>query len=174
MTDHTLARLEDQFNWYDNTARRSQRLYRIVKVLQLAVAAAVPVTAAAGAGTVTVALIGAVILVLEGVQGLFAWQQNWISYRSTASALQTEQHLFLAKAGPYARATDPARLLAERVEGLLASERASWFAMQQPQGAQQAIPDTNGTPLDTLTSVPSPMPEPETADEATPGGYRDP
>ena len=76
MTDRTLERLEDQYRWYDATAGRSQRNFRALKIVQLIVAAAVPVAAAAKAGVVATALIGTTILVLEGVQALFGWQQT--------------------------------------------------------------------------------------------------
>jgi Protein of unknown function (DUF4231) len=135
MTEGTLARLEDQYRYYDKTASRSQRNFRAVKILQLIVAASVTVAAAAGAGAVVTALIGATILVLEGVQALFGWQQNWVNYRNTAEALKTEQSLFEATAGPYARASNPGRLLAERVEALLSTERSGWVAAQLPPGA---------------------------------------
>jgi hypothetical protein len=147
MSERTLARLEDQYRYYDKTASRSQRNFRAVKILQLIVAASVTVVAAAGAGAVVTALIGATILVLEGVQALFGWQQNWVNYRSTAEALKTEQSLFEANAGPYARASNPGRLLAERVEALLSTERTGWVAAQLPPGAAPADGTTAEQPL---------------------------
>jgi hypothetical protein len=54
----------------------------------------VPVAAAASASGVVIAVLGALILILEGVQALFGWQQNWVNYRNNAEALQSEQHLF--------------------------------------------------------------------------------
>jgi hypothetical protein len=49
-----------------------------------------------------------------------------VSYRSTCEWLEHEKYLYLAGAGPYADATNPARLLATRVEGLISQEHASW------------------------------------------------
>lgn len=45
--------------------------------------------------------LAAVIVVLEGVQHLYQFQEHWITYRSTAEALKHERYLYLAKAGPY-------------------------------------------------------------------------
>ena len=100
MADPTLTRLEDQLGYYERTASRSQKSFRVVKVVQLIVAAAVPVTATAGASAVVTASIGGLILVLEGVQALFGWQQNWVNYRNTAEALKSVQHLYQAHAIP--------------------------------------------------------------------------
>src|SRR3954466_11152167 len=132
--DPTLARIDDQLKYYEATAKRSQKSFRIVKIAQLTVAAAVPVAAAAHAGAVITAALGAFILILEGVQALFGWQQNWVSYRRTAEALQSERHLYAATAGPYSRSGNPKRLLAERVEGLLSAENQGWVAAQLPPG----------------------------------------
>lgn len=136
--DPTLTRIEDQLGYYERTAARSQKNFRTVKVAQLTVAAAVPVAAAAGASAVLIAVLGALILILEGVQALFNWQQNWVTYRHTAEALRSEQHLFAAVAGPYADSKNPERLLAERVEGLLSSEHSGWVAAQLPPGRDGA------------------------------------
>ena len=58
---------------------------------------------------------GAIVL-LEGLQVLNKWQENWILYRATCESLRNEQHLFAEKAGPYAGSKPEAaqRLLAER------------------------------------------------------------
>lgn len=74
--------------------------------------------------------LAAVIVVLEGVQHLYQYQQNWITYRSTAEALKHERYLYLAQAGPYAD-RDPHRQLAERLEGLVSQEHAKWTASQK-------------------------------------------
>ena len=68
---------------------------------------------------------------MEGVQQLFQFQQNWVSYRSTCEALKHEKFLYLATAGPYATAERPQALLAERVEGLVSQEHAKWAAQQE-------------------------------------------
>ncbi len=144
MSDATLARVKDQLKYYDRTAKRSQASYRVIKICQLLAAAAVPVAAAADAGVVVMASIGALILILEGVQALFGWQQNWINYRNTAEALHGEQHLFEALAGPYSHTQHPKRLFAERVEALLSSERSVWVSTQTPPSGTQPGTSANG------------------------------
>jgi hypothetical protein len=71
------------------------------------------------------ATLGAIVVLLEGVQQLYQWQTNWLQYRSTAEALKHERYLFLAGAGPYRR-PDRRLVLAERVEGLVSQEHAKW------------------------------------------------
>jgi hypothetical protein len=120
------ARLEEQIAWYDGKSQVDQRWYKGLKICQIVTAAAIPFAASLSVPVWVAGGGGAVIVVLEGVQQLMQYQQNWITYRSTCERLKHERFLFLASAGPYATAADPEPLLAERVEGLVSQEHAAW------------------------------------------------
>jgi hypothetical protein len=128
--DPTWERLEDQLNWYDRKSGENQRRYKWLKLLELAVAASLPVVAAVHSPVWVTGGLAAVIVVLEGVQHLYQYQEHWITYRSTAEALKHERYLYLAKAGPYAT-EDRHSQLAERIEGLISQEHAKWTASHQ-------------------------------------------
>src|SRR5215469_15182938 len=135
--DPTWDRLEDQLSWYDRKSIDNQRLYKWLKLLEIAVAASLPVVAAVHSPVWVTGGLAALIVVLEGIQHLYQYQQNWITYRSTAEALKHERYLYLAKAGPYAEG-DQHRQLAERLEGLISQEHAKWTASQKnPVSAPQ-------------------------------------
>src|SRR5215207_6782766 len=120
------ARLEDQIAWYDAKSQQNHLWFRLLKICQIVVAAAIPVAAAASAPVWLMGAGGALIVVLEGLQQLEQFQQNWITYRSTCERLKHEKFLFLSHAGPYAAVPDSESLLAERVEGLVSQEHAAW------------------------------------------------
>jgi hypothetical protein len=122
-------RLESQLTWYDKRAQSSQRWFTVLKVTQIVVAAAIPVVAAAGGSAAVAGAMGAVIVVLEGLQQLFQFQQNWTRYRSTCEALKHEKFLFLAHVDPYAGANSE-QLLAARTETLLSQETSAWRAQR--------------------------------------------
>lgn len=125
-------RLENQISWYGRKSAHNQRQFKALKVGQIVVAALVPVLAAiAGAPRWSLGALGAVVVILEGFQQLFQYQQNWITYRSTCEALKHEKFLYLADAGPYAHARRKTALLAERVEGLVSQEHARWTSGQE-------------------------------------------
>jgi len=128
--DPTWERLEEQINWYDRKSGDNQRRYKWLKLLELAVAAALPVVAGIGSPVLVIGALAAVIVVLEGAQHLYQFQEHWITYRSTAEALKHERYLYLAEAGPYL-GEDRHRQLAERIEGLVSQEHAKWTASQQ-------------------------------------------
>jgi hypothetical protein len=124
-------RLESQIAWYDRKSSQNQRWFKRLKVMQIVTAAAIPVAAGASAPAWLVGGAGALIVVLEGLQQLQQYQQNWTTYRSTCERLKHEKYLYLAGAGPYATAPRRDAMLAERVEGLVSQEHAAWVSQQQ-------------------------------------------
>ena len=137
-------RLESQLTWHDRKAEHMQLRYKGLKLVQLTAAAAVPVVAAFSLGEAAAAALGGAILVVEGMQQVGQYHRNWVTYRATAEALQREKHLFIAHAGRYARARDPERLLAERVEALVARETSGWAATQDEACRDEDGPDRGG------------------------------
>jgi hypothetical protein len=124
-------RLETQIVWYDEKSVQNQRWFKVLKVMQIVTAAAIPVAAAVSAPVWLMGGGGALIVILEGLQQLQQYQQTWTTYRSTCERLKHEKYLFLAGAGPYTSAPRPEALLAERVEGLVSQEHAAWVSQQQ-------------------------------------------
>lgn len=127
-------RLQSQLDWYGSKSAHHKDWFQRLKVIQIVTAALIPVGAGAGAPAWAVGTLGAVIVVLEGLQQLFQFQQNWVSYRATAEALKHEQLLYLMSAGPYGATRRPDILLAERVEGLVSQEHSAWSSMQRDIG----------------------------------------
>jgi len=125
------ARLQDQLAWYDKKSQVNQSRFKLLKICQMVTAAAIPVAAGVSAPAWLVGGAGAFIVVLEGLQQLEQYQQNWTSYRSTCEQLKHEQFLFLSQAGPYADVPDPEAVLAERVESLVSQEHAAWVANRE-------------------------------------------
>jgi len=134
--DVTLDRLEDQLDWYSRKSGQNKRAFRGLKVCTVIAAAFVPAVAISSKTPWLTSALGLLITVIEGLQQLYQFQANWISYRSISEALKHEKYLYLAKAGPYAAATDPHTLLAERVESLVSQENSKWALGQEK--AQQA------------------------------------
>jgi hypothetical protein len=138
-TNPTWARLEDQLSWYDRKSQAAQHAFKRVKVAQLVLAAGVPIAVASSAPGVVTAMLGGLVVVLEGVQQLYQWQTNWVLYRSTHEALAHEKFLYLAQSGPYS-GTQRHQVLAERVEGLVSQEHAKWT-----EGRHQPTPEADAS-----------------------------
>jgi Protein of unknown function (DUF4231) len=146
VTPPTLQRLDDQIDWYDKKAHHAQTWFKRLKLVQLVTAGLIPLLAISSipySDKVT-AVLGLVILVVEGLQQLNQYQTNFISYRSTCEALRHEKYLFLAGAGPYGNAEQRLPLLADRIEGLISQEHAKWLSTQQQPGKYN---ETSAKPL---------------------------
>ena len=131
MEDPTLDRLEDQISWYDRKSSYNQTAFKSLKVLTIASAAVIPALSFFPDWRWITAAVGVVIAVSEGVQQINQYNANWIAYRSTCEALKHEKFLYFAVAGPYASATNPHALLAERIESLVSQEHAKWASSRE-------------------------------------------
>jgi len=140
--DPIWQRLEDQIAWYDANSARNQRMFRRLKYVEIVAAATIPVVSGFGSTRVVAAVLGGVVLVIEAVLHLNQYQQNWLTYRSTAEALKHEKYLYLAGAGHYRAVADPHALLAERVEALVSQEHSKWVSVRQDQEAEQGASTT--------------------------------
>ena len=140
--DPVFERLVDQQNWYSQKSRSARNAFKRIKVTEIVEAAIIPFVSGHTWPGVTYAVggLGVLITILEGLLHLNQYQENWTNYRNTAESLKHERFLYLAKAGPYAGATDPRATLAERVEALISQENSQWVAALQKsgQGAAQA------------------------------------
>jgi len=151
--DVTMERLDDQIKWYGDRSRRNQLYYKSLKVVVIVVAASIPVLSGINLPSFlpdgmlrwVLGALGALVAVIEGIQQVYQFHANWISYRATCEGLKREKFLYLAKAGPYA-AGDSDVLLAERIESLISQENAKWASLQEigdNGGAKQQDASTN-------------------------------
>ncbi|MGI8959365.1 MAG: DUF4231 domain-containing protein [Bryobacteraceae bacterium] len=138
----TLARLEDQIDWYSRKSSLNQRRFKMMKGITIGSAAAIPVltTTTIPDGRYIAAGLGVLIAVMEGLQQLNQYNSNWTSYRGTSEALKHEKFLYLEKAGPYSAAQNPQAMLAERIESLISQEGSKWLTVQsqKPQNENPA------------------------------------
>lgn len=132
--DTGYERLEQQIAWYGAKSREAQKWFKLARVAQTVATAAVPVVAFAGVGWITAA-VGGVALVLDALQQMNQWQQNWISYRSTGESLKHEKYAYLGGAGAYDGLTPERarKVLVDRVEALVSTEHTKWITAQTPK-----------------------------------------
>ena len=131
--DPVWERLEDQIRWYDRNSRKNQRWYRRLKLLELLLAASLPVITGLDGLLWVIGIFSATIVVLEGSQHLYRFQEQWITYRSTCEGLRHERYLYQAGAGHYANAANPRALLAERIERLASEEQLKWLSLYRQE-----------------------------------------
>jgi hypothetical protein len=132
----TIDRLNWSVQWHTLANRQAMRWYTSLKAIQILAAAAIPVlTATSGSSSTTRGLIaglGALIVVLEGIQQLKKYAQNGLLWAQGKEALKREYFLYGAKAAPYDQA-DPQTILASRVEQIIGREVAKWSDRDEGQ-----------------------------------------
>jgi hypothetical protein len=131
-------RLEPQRKWHDEKAKWNKRSFYTVEVATLLAGASIPIVNVwivkdpYWAGLLSAGL-GGVVVVATSVGKLFKFHENWLQYRALAEALEREKELYSVGAGEYAEAdkAERNRLLAERVENILASTTSQFLQTHQ-------------------------------------------
>ena len=129
----TLERLEDQLKWYDSKSIYNQKIYKTLKIFEIILAALIPFivsTEFIPHNKLITAFFGVLIVIIEGLQGLNQYQNNWTRYRSVAEGLKHEKYLWVANAGPYNDENKDA-VFAERIESLISQEHSKWVSTTQ-------------------------------------------
>jgi hypothetical protein len=138
--DPIMQRLEDQITWYGSRSTKNQRMFKALKTIVIVSAALIPFLSGLNLKGELLGIdythwivggLGILVTIVEGLQQLHQYHDNWIAYRSTCEALKHEKFVFLGAAGPYAAAANPHALLAERIESLVSQEHAKWAAEQE-------------------------------------------
>ena len=114
MPDDTLVlrRVDYLIHWYDRHATTARIWYCGIKVTQIVLAAAVPVAAGLDLPKLVTGSLGGLIVVLEGIQQLYRFHDNWVRYRWTTAAMEREKSLWTP--GPATTPTPIARTRCSR------------------------------------------------------------
>ena len=117
-----------RFRWYAAQSRRARIWYRALGTVQLLAALVIAISVAIKAPTWLAPTLGGVIALAEGIRTLFGFKDSYPTYTRTAQELRNEAWLYAQKAGRYAKAGDPVKLLAERVVVISHTETEDWEA----------------------------------------------
>lgn len=142
--EYMTSRVDEQIDWYDRKSQTAQRWFKLLKAIEILSAAAIPLIAGFAKDpfpvTLSVGILGGVIVVLSSFSGLNQFQENWTGYRTTCESLKHEKFLFLAKGEPY-HGDAPFRLFVQRTERLISKENSAWS--QYTQEAIEKIEKTS-------------------------------
>jgi hypothetical protein len=128
--DSVVQYAQEMLAWYDKAANRNRLSFYLLKCVQLVLAAAIPVFSLLpqirDVQPILSGVAGALLVILEGFQQTFQFQQQWVQYRASWSTLKSEEYLFRAQAGPYKGGAGAEALFAERIADLVSSENKTW------------------------------------------------
>ena len=165
-----LRRVNRQIQWYDRHATTARIWYCGIKIAQIVLAAGVPVAAGLDLPKLITGSLGGLVVVLEGIQQLYRFHDNWVRYRWTNAAMEREKALWAARAGDYADADRPDALLALRIEDLTSREATQWVALQSQTEARPAAADEAGPSAGGSSATGDTTGDAAVAPAASPGG----
>jgi hypothetical protein len=155
-----IDRLNWPIRWHRLANRQAMRWYASLKVIEISAAAAIPVLVTTGGNSPVakgwIAGLGALIVVIEGIQQMKKYARNGLLWAQGKEALKREYYLYQAKVDPYNQ-RDPRGLLALRIEQIVGQEVSKWADLTEtkPDGA-----DTNPQPDPSPAPSPGPRPAP--------------
>jgi len=127
--DYISSRLEDQINWYDSKSISNQRYYKNLKTVEIICAAIIPFIAGFSDkipfSEIIIGVLAIVIAIIAGISAINKFQENWLTYRTTAETLKHEKYLFLTKCKPY-NDDNAFQFFVQRIEGLISKENSLW------------------------------------------------
>jgi hypothetical protein len=128
--DYMTQRVDDQVSWYERKSMSAQNWFKRLRWVEMVCAAAIPVLAAYSASEparLTVALLGALVVILASLLSLGRYQENWIEYRTTCESLRREKFCYLTEVEPYdSSQEDRFALFVQRIENLISKENSQW------------------------------------------------
>ena len=122
---------------YRKSSWSARRRHSAVELAGLAAAAAIPVLAAFAVDSRLLAVVGSVVVLINGVRALGAYKENWTSRTRARYAIEKEIALFAVHHGRYA-GPDATTELVEAVEDICAKERDGWVALRLSYNATEA------------------------------------
>lgn len=127
-------RLNNQITWYDSKSQFEKKHYYHIRTLQLFFSSSIPVLTGLVLNChyilTVIAILGALVTVLEGISSVKKYHEKWIQYRTIAEALKKEKYIYSVSAGVYdSEDTDTLKTLVERCESIISSENINWANM---------------------------------------------
>lgn len=125
-------RIDDQIDWYDRKSQFNQKMYKRLVLIEIVFSASIPfLTSYSSICMINtlIAVFGIGITLIAGMLSLYKFQENWITYRTTAETLKQEKYQYLTKTGVYNDGNDsdyPLNILVNRIESIISKENTEW------------------------------------------------
>jgi hypothetical protein len=149
--EYIKERIDKQIRWYSDKAAKLRSSYRIWQILKLFCALLIPIATIfmdhlavdidsevdvltatnlikneVFKWSVIIAILGGLILLIEGLQKLYNFMEMWHKYRTTAEVLRAEKILFQTETGEYQNSNEPYKTLVKRCENIMREEHQEW------------------------------------------------
>ncbi len=136
--DYIKNRIDCQYEYYNKKGTQCKNRYQSLKFIVILLSVSIPlmtgfITNESFWLKVAIGLAGVVIALIEGIQSLYKFQDNWLLCRNAAEFLTREKLYYKTKSGPYTKGADLKKLV-ERVESFTSEENKSWTSISNEKG----------------------------------------
>lgn len=139
-------RTRSQPDWYSKKASSYKSLFQWIGVATIVLGASVGVIPLLSGGSSpsmadkVVAIFGALIVILKGVERIWLPQETWTNYRKASEALLREREKYIEGVGPYIiddNEDGAYRLYVERCILIKAEEQNNFWGINSDRGQQE-------------------------------------
>lgn len=132
--EYISTRVDLQIEWYDKKSSVCQKLYKRIQTAEICAAAIIPLLSGYASRHYLIPFIigsiGVVITILESINKLNKYHENWIEYRSTCELLKYQKYLFMTRSFPYSSEKETIEnLFVKNIEQLISTENNQWKIM---------------------------------------------
>lgn len=130
--DYLNFRVGYQFNFHNLKSGKYKTRYFFFRTTNLILSTSIPILSMINESNffwikLSIAIVGTIIAINEGLLRLNKYHENWIQFRNIAESLKREEVSFSFKRGEYKNSDDPFGLLVERVESILDNSRNDYL-----------------------------------------------
>lgn len=133
LSDEYLEKVEERRKWYSNKSGENKKYYQISSVIKIVFIGLIPVVSVSDLNywfyPYLVPLLSFGALIVEGVQSIYQYKDNWINYRETSEKLKKEISLYKTKSGAYKITPESTNynLFVETCENIMSEENTIWI-----------------------------------------------
>jgi hypothetical protein len=133
--DYIKNRIDDQIDWYNRKSNSNKNWFYRCNVITILCSALIPFLVGFSSPEQAylkylAGAFGVIITITQGILSLKKYQENWMTYRSTAEMLQREKLLFLNGVGDFEDDAYAYKVFVMKAEQILSSENTNWITLQ--------------------------------------------
>ncbi|MCD8059436.1 MAG: DUF4231 domain-containing protein [Bacteroides fragilis] len=130
--DYLETRVSTQQEYFSERASSNKKHYYVTSILKLVISLTITVLSSVMFDTspvsIIVAVLSAIMALIEGILLLCKYNENWIMYRMTSENLKKEEYLFKTRTGEYYMLDDSQafNIFVRNIEEVIQNSNKHW------------------------------------------------
>jgi len=130
------GRLIEQINWYNQSAIRYKRYFRIFNTLSIFLTCILPCLTTLDVENCWIAVVSTLSVIITTLMNAFDFHNRWIEYRMLCEVMKSNLHQYLTSAGIFSCFSEEEQfnMLVKLSEEYMKKELKCWNAVNLPKG----------------------------------------